>query len=83
MIVPDLRGFGESDRHADARPSAYGADAQAASIRSLLSELGIRRAVLVGYDIGSRVAQTVARDAPRHRQALVLSRRCPASASAS
>ena len=73
VIVPDLRGFGESDRHADARPSAYGADAQAASIRSLLSELGIRRAVLVGYDIGSRVAQAVARHDPDAVKALVLS----------
>jgi len=73
VIVPDLRGFGESDRHADARPSAYGADAQAASIRSLLSELGIRSAVFVGYDIGSRVAQTVARHDPDAVKALVLS----------
>ena len=72
LIVPDLRGFGASDRPADARPAAYGADGQAASIRGLMAELGIRKAVLVGYDVGSRVAQALARRDPGAAQALVL-----------
>jgi pimeloyl-ACP methyl ester carboxylesterase len=70
LVVPDLRGFGESDRH-DAPPAAYSADGQAASVVGLIDELGLERPVLVGYDVGSRVAQTIARTRPV--RALVLS----------
>jgi pimeloyl-ACP methyl ester carboxylesterase len=72
VVVPDLRGFGESDRH-DAPPAAYSADGQAASVLGLIDELGLERPVLVGYDVGSRVAQTVARRRPGAVSALVLS----------
>ncbi|KNB50525.1 alpha/beta fold hydrolase [Streptomyces caatingaensis] len=73
VVVPDLRGFGASDKHAphDARP--YGAAAQARGVVALLDELGLRRPVLAGYDIGGRVAQAVARDHPGRAGALVLS----------
>jgi pimeloyl-ACP methyl ester carboxylesterase len=72
VVVPDLRGFGGSDRH-DADPvAAYSAAAQAASVLGLLDELGIERAVLHGYDVGSRVAQAVARAAPERVAALVI-----------
>jgi pimeloyl-ACP methyl ester carboxylesterase len=73
LVVPDLRGFGDSDRHADLPPAAYGAPAQAASVRGLITELGLDRPVLVGYDVGSRVAQTIAREAPDELAGLVLS----------
>src|SRR5919198_6726674 len=63
LVVPDLRGFGESDRH-EAPPEAYAADGQAASVLGLVDELGLERPVLVGYDIGSRVAQAAARMQP-------------------
>jgi pimeloyl-ACP methyl ester carboxylesterase len=72
LVVPDLRGFGESDRH-DALPAAYSADGQAASVIGLIEELGLGRPVLVGYDVGSRVAQTIARRRPESVRALVLS----------
>jgi pimeloyl-ACP methyl ester carboxylesterase len=73
VVVPDLRGFGGSDRH-DAPPAeAYSADAQAASVLGLMDELGLERAVLGGYDVGSRVAQAVARLRPGAVRALVLS----------
>jgi pimeloyl-ACP methyl ester carboxylesterase len=73
VVVPDLRGFGESDRH-DAPPAdAYSAAAQAASVLGLVDELGLDRPVLVGYDVGSRVAQAVARLRPDAVRALVLS----------
>jgi pimeloyl-ACP methyl ester carboxylesterase len=39
VVVPDLRGFGGSDRHA-ADPASYGADAQARSVIGLIEELG-------------------------------------------
>jgi pimeloyl-ACP methyl ester carboxylesterase len=73
LVVPDLRGFGDSDRRADRPPAAYGAPAQAASVRGLISELGLDRPVLAGYDVGSRVAQTIAREAPDEVAGLVLS----------
>jgi pimeloyl-ACP methyl ester carboxylesterase len=72
VVVPDLRGFGASDKPA-AAPEAYAAAAQARSVLGLLDELGLDAPVLAGYDIGSRIAQTVARAAPGRVRALVLS----------
>src|SRR5215210_4062367 len=71
VVVPDLRGFGGSDRH-DAPPAdAYSADAQAASVLGLIDELGLERPVLAGYDVGSRVAQAVVRIRPGAVRGLV------------
>ena len=39
----------------------------------LLAELGLPAAVLAGYDIGSRVAQTIARTSPELVRAIVVS----------
>src|SRR5215470_351839 len=73
VIVPDLRGFGESDRHPAEPRSQYTAAAQARSIIALIGELGLSRPVLAGYDIGSRIAQAVARERPDLVGALVVS----------
>jgi pimeloyl-ACP methyl ester carboxylesterase len=71
IVALDLRGFGGSDR--PNLPAAdYGRDAQAAVVRSVLDALGIERAVLVGYDIGSGIAIQVARDAPERVVGLAL-----------
>jgi pimeloyl-ACP methyl ester carboxylesterase len=72
VIAVDLRGFGESDKH-DA-PSQYTAAAQARSVIGLIGELGLDRPVIGGYDIGSRIAQAIARERPDQVSALVL---CP------
>src|SRR5690349_6819382 len=72
VIVPDLRGFGESDKHQAEPASQYSAAAQARSIVGLIGELGLRRPVIAGYDIGSRIAQAVARDTPDLVGALVI-----------
>ena len=72
LVVPDLRGFGASDRH-ETTPDAYAAAGQAASVLGLIDELALERPVLVGYDVGSRVAQTVARERPDAVRALVIS----------
>ncbi|HEX6697714.1 MAG TPA: alpha/beta hydrolase [Solirubrobacteraceae bacterium] len=71
LVVPDLRGFGASDRH-EAPLEAYAAGGQAASVLGLIDELSLERPVLVGYDVGSRVAQTVARERPDAVRALVI-----------
>jgi pimeloyl-ACP methyl ester carboxylesterase len=73
VVMPDLRGFGDSDRHDRPPREAYSAEAQAASVLGLIEELELDRPVLVGYDIGSRIAQRLARDRPDATRALVLS----------
>ena len=72
VIVPDLRGFGESDKHIADPAREYNAAAQARSIAGLIGELGLGQVVLAGYDIGSRIAQAVARNRPDLVRALVI-----------
>ena len=71
-IVPDLRGFGDSDRHSVNPTEGYCASAQAASLLGLLDELRVERVLVVGYDVGSRVAQTLASSAPDRIRGLVV-----------
>ena len=73
LVVPDLRGFGRSDKHAQPPGEAYSAAAQARSVLGLIGELGLERPVIAGYDIGSRIAQAIARSAPVAVRALVVS----------
>ena len=73
VVVPDLRGFGESDTHALPPAEAYAAAAQARSVLGLIGELGLGAPVIAGYDIGSRIAQAIAAGAPGAVRALVLS----------
>jgi pimeloyl-ACP methyl ester carboxylesterase len=73
VVTPDLRGFGASDRLARPPAEAYSAAAQARSVIGLVEELGLAPAVIGGYDVGSRVAQTVARERPDLVHELVLS----------
>jgi pimeloyl-ACP methyl ester carboxylesterase len=72
VVVPDLRGFGESDRHPVPPEEGYGGDAQARSVLGLLDELDLGPVVLAGYDIGSRIAQVVAATSPERVRAMVL-----------
>jgi len=72
VVVPDLRGFGESDKHPADPAEQYSAAAQARSVAGLIRELGLNRPVLAGYDIGSRIAQTVAQQNPDLVRALVV-----------
>jgi pimeloyl-ACP methyl ester carboxylesterase len=73
VIVPDLRGFGESDKHPEPAAAAYSAAAQARSVLGLIEELGLDAPVIGGYDIGSRIAQTIARTSPDRVRGLVIS----------
>lgn len=73
VVVPDLRGFGASDKHPFDPARSYSADSQARSVIGLIEELGLDRPVIGGYDIGSRVAQTVARNRPELIRAQVVS----------
>jgi pimeloyl-ACP methyl ester carboxylesterase len=73
VIVPDLRGFGESDKHDVAPEHGYSGAAQARSIAGLIEELALGRVVIGGYDVGSFVAQFVAKARPDLARALVVS----------
>jgi pimeloyl-ACP methyl ester carboxylesterase len=72
VVTPDLRGFGESDKHPGDPERAYALPAQVASVVALIEELGLGRPVIAGYDVGSRVAQGIARERPELVRALVL-----------
>ncbi len=73
VVIPDLRGFGDSDRHRVDPAEGYSAFAQARSVAALIEELGLHRPVVAGYDIGSRTAQTLAVEHPGVVGALALS----------
>ncbi|WP_431951552.1 alpha/beta fold hydrolase [Nocardia lijiangensis] len=72
VVVPDLRGFGASDKHLEDPSTQYSADAQARSVIGLIEELQLDRPVLGGHDIGSRIALAVARRRPDLIRELVL-----------
>jgi pimeloyl-ACP methyl ester carboxylesterase len=72
VVAPDLRGFGESDKHRVDPRTGYSAAAQASSVLGLVEELGLGPVVLAGYDVGSRVAQAIARTAPDLVRGLVV-----------
>ena len=73
VIVPDLRGFGESDKHVADPAAQYSPSAQARSVAGLIRELELGPVLVAGYDVGSRVAQAVAAEYPDLVRALVVS----------
>src|SRR6202050_3624072 len=72
VVVPDLRGFGESDKHLADPAIAYSAAGQARSVVALIEELDLGGLVIAGYDIGSRIGQAVAADRPDLLRGLVV-----------
>jgi len=73
VVVPDLRGFGASDKHVADPATHYNGPAQARSVADLITGLGLQRpVVVVGYDIGSRVAQSLARARAELVKAMVI-----------
>ena len=72
LVIPDLRGFGESDRHPTEPARAYSAAAQADGLLALLAELRLGPVVIAGYDVGSRIAQRIATVAPDRVAGLVI-----------
>lgn len=77
VVLPDMRGFGGSDKHRLDPVECYGVDAQTRSVAGLLDELGLQRVVVGGYDVGSRVAQRLAADRPDLVRGLVVTPPAP------
>ena len=72
VVVPDLRGFGDSDKHAVDPTAQYDVAAQARSVVGLVEELELERPVFAGYDVGSRISQGIARSRPDLVRGLVV-----------
>lgn len=70
VIAPDLRGHGGSTKFYD--PADYSTLAMAGDVRTLCAQLGIARADVVGYSMGSRVAGMLALGQPGFVRSLVL-----------
>lgn len=73
IIVPDLRGYGGSDRPpSDPDHYAYSKRQMAADQNSLMQILGHDTYHLVGHDRGARVAHRLARDFSRHVKSIAV-----------
>ena len=68
IILPDLRGFGESTTV----DSAYGMDELASDIAGLLDQLGVQKAAIAGHSMGGYVALAFARLYPNRVSGLGL-----------
>ena len=65
VIIPDLRGYGQSDAPPDdAGHDAYSKRRMAADIVALMDHLGLPDAHVLGHDRGARVAYRLALDHP-------------------
>ena len=68
VIVPDLRGAGESSRP----ESGYDKKNMAADIHLLIESLGFERVTIVGHDIGLMIAYAYAAQFPQATERVVL-----------
>lgn len=64
VIVPDLRGYGASDKPEQAAASTYSKRSMARDIVAVASELGAEQFALVGHDRGALVGMRAALDHP-------------------
>jgi len=55
-VVPDLRGYGDSDKPAEDGPATYSKRTMAQDIVNVMRELGHERFAIVGHDRGALVA---------------------------
>ena len=64
VVVPDLIGFGDSERPSRPTIENVGPAAQAAGLEALLDELAVSRATVVGHDFGAPVGVLLASGRP-------------------
>ncbi len=77
LVMPDLRGFGDSDRPQDV--AAYATDTLVADVFALADALGVDRFALVGHDWGGAVAWAAAlRGNPRIERLAIVNSPHPA-----
>ena len=66
VICPDLRGYGASDKPAEAGPGTYSKRTMARDVVRLAAELGYDQFALAGHDRGALVAIRAGLDHPQH-----------------
>jgi pimeloyl-ACP methyl ester carboxylesterase len=69
VIVPDQRGYGQSDKPAEV--DAYNIVLLAADVAAVLDQSGVAKAAIVGHDWGAAVAWAAASFAPERVERLV------------
>ena len=67
LVVPDLRGHGDSDN-----PGSYTMTQFVADLRALVGHLDLEKPVLVGHSLGGHIASKYAALYPREVSALIL-----------
>jgi len=73
VIIPDIRGYGRSDKPAtDAAHSPYAKRAMAKDMMAVMAHFGYARFDVAGHDRGGRVAHRLARDYPDAVQRLAV-----------
>jgi haloacetate dehalogenase len=73
VVCPDLRGYGESSKPADAPDHAQASKrAMAADVATLMEKLGFGRFAVVGHDRGAYAALRTAMDYPERVSQLVV-----------
>jgi pimeloyl-ACP methyl ester carboxylesterase len=68
VVVPDLRGYNDSDKPA----TGYDLDTLAADIQGLIESLGYTRAHIVGHDWGGAIAWHMAQKFPQYLNRMVI-----------
>ncbi|HVV65719.1 MAG TPA: alpha/beta hydrolase [Rhizomicrobium sp.] len=69
-VALDCRGHGESDKPRD--PALYGRADMTGDVLALLDRLGVKRADILGYSMGARIAMAAALAAPDRVALLIL-----------
>ncbi len=64
VVVPDLRGFGDSEKPGLPEPPSRLLEDMVEDLRGLADALGMERIGIVGHDVGSAVAQRFAAEYP-------------------
>lgn len=70
VIAPDLRGHGDSAKFYS--PGDYRTATMAGDVSALCSALGVRRADVIGYSMGARIAASLALGEPALVRSLVM-----------
>ncbi|MEP3673318.1 MAG: alpha/beta hydrolase [Hyphomicrobiales bacterium] len=70
IIVPDLRGFGDTGKATSGPDDQANADVHTEDIKGLIDNLGIKEFGLVSGDVGANVAQAFARSYPENLSGL-------------
>jgi len=74
VVVPDLRGYNDSDKPAN----GYDLDTLSADIQGLIEGFGYTRAHIVGHDWGGAIAWNIAQKFPQYLNRLAILNAAPA-----